>query len=90
MGLVYKVVCFCASLRESKGLSMDPYLLKRYMIEEDFQYITPHHDVTPHIAILLCGQLKGECGERCHFLPLDKTKKLGFNIQQVITLLMAV
>ena len=29
MGLVYTVVCFCASLRGNKGLNMDLPLIKR-------------------------------------------------------------
>ena len=46
---------FCDSLRGSEGLNIDLHLIKRYISEGNFQSITQHTDIPPHIVISLCG-----------------------------------
>ena len=59
MGLVYKVVCFCDSLRVIEGLNMYLHLIKIYINEGYVQYGTPPHDVPPHILTPVSVRLKG-------------------------------
>ena len=69
---------------------MDLHIINRYISEGGVQSRTPHHCFPPHVVIPLCGRFKSEHSESCHLLPLFETKKLVFNIRQVITLLIAV
>jgi hypothetical protein len=90
-GLVYSVICFCASLRGSEGLLLDLKTLKKnwengnYSQEEGLSKSNP-----PHVIVPLRGRFKGEAGERCHLMPLANVTASGIQIRATINILLAV
>ena len=89
-GLVYSVICFCASLRGSEGLLLDLKTLKsnwengNYGKEEIRNRTNP-----PHVIIPLRGRFKGEAGERWYLMPLANATSSGIQIRSMIKILLA-
>jgi hypothetical protein len=88
LGMVYCIICFCASLRGGEGLQIPFDTLVKHL-DRGRTSDKRHTGKVLHVVVPLLGRFKGEKGERCHLVPLAHKTASGIPIRSAIDLLVA-